>query len=52
MNRINSAKIFTLLMLIPSLSWGLTFSNGKQVEDDNASPNLLSDSQFQATIKP
>ena len=40
-------------MLIPSLSWGaVTFINGKQVEDDNASPNLLSDSQFQATIKP
>ena len=53
MNRINFLKIFTLLMLIPSLSWGaVTFINGKQVEDDNASPNLLSDSQFQSTIKP
>ena len=50
MNRINFSKIFTLLMLIPSLSWGaVTFINGKQVEDDNASPNLLSDSQFQTT---
>ena len=40
-------------MLIPSLSWGaVTFINGKQVEDNNASPNLLSDSQFQTTIKP
>ena len=39
-------------MLIPSLSWGaVTFINGKQVEDNNASLNLLSDSQFQTTIK-
>jgi hypothetical protein len=53
MNRINFSKIFSLLMLIPSLSWGaVTFINGKQVEDNNASPNLLSDSQFQTTIKP
>jgi len=53
MNKIISLKIFTLLMLIPSLSWGaVTFINGKQVEDDQNSQIPLSDSQFQAIIKP
>jgi len=29
--------LLTLLLLIPSLSWGLTFKDGKQVDEDNSS---------------
>ena len=29
----------TLLLLIPSLSWGLTFKDGKQVEEETKGPD-------------
>lgn len=32
-NSFKSFRIFLLFILIPSLSWGLTFKDGKQVED-------------------
>ena len=36
-------KTFILLILLPTLSWGLTFKDGKQVEsDENRSPNSIS----------
>ena len=30
-----------LLLLIPSLGWGLTFKNGKQVQDDKISSSEI-----------
>ena len=32
-------KFFILILLIPSLSWGLTFKDGKQVDDSTSSSN-------------
>ena len=34
-------KIFILLILLPTLSWGLTFKDGKQVDDKNSIDSLL-----------
>ena len=33
--------LLALLLLIPSLSWGLTFKDGKQVDDKNSINSLL-----------
>ena len=30
-------KILFTLMLLPSLSWGLTFKNGEQIDDSSSS---------------
>ena len=41
MNKLSDLLI--LLLLIPSLSWGLTLKDGKQVEvEENTSPNSIS----------
>ena len=36
-------KIFILLILLPTLSWGLTFKDGKQVDDKNSIDSLLNE---------
>ena len=39
-----------LLLLIPSLSWGLTFKDGKQVEDNKS--NAVSKNNYAEIILP
>jgi len=41
-NSFKSLRIFLLFLLIPSLSLGLTFSNGKEVKDNNSNKTEVS----------
>jgi len=38
--------LLTILLLIPSLSWGLTFKNGKQVEEEDQSIEITKNEKF------
>ena len=33
-------NLLVILLLIPSLSWGLTFKNGEQTDENNTSKNM------------
>ena len=43
--------LLTLLLLIPSLSWGLTFKDGKQVDDSTSATNNSSNTVQKILIK-
>lgn len=43
--------LFILLLLIPSLSWGLTFKDGKQVDGSSSSSTILKNGQSGKSYK-
>ena len=42
---------FTLLLLIPSLSWGLTFKDGKQVDGSSSTSTISKNGQSGKSYK-